>query len=100
MYIFSDNQSNINQFMKQTANGGVTINDTLISVGHPVLPFGGAGKSGIGQYHGNYGFDEFSNHRSVMKRDFDLGASYFYPPYTEKKENIVSNLLKKFSSIL
>ena len=100
MYIFSDNRSNINQFMKQTANGGVTINDTLISVGHPLLPFGGAGKSGIGQYHGKYGFEEFSNHRSVIKRDFDLGASYFYPPYTEKKENIVSNLLKKFSSIL
>lgn len=99
MYIFSDSQSNINKFMELTANGGVTINDTLISVGHPILPFGGAGKSGIGSYHGKYGFDEFSNHRSVMRRDFDLGASYFYPPYTDKKEGIVSNLLKKFSSI-
>lgn len=99
MYIFSDNQSNIKLFMEQTANGGVTINDTLISVGHPILPFGGAGKSGIGQYHGKYGFDEFSNHRSVMRRDFDLGTSYFYPPYTSKKESIVSNLLRKFSSI-
>jgi aldehyde dehydrogenase (NAD+) len=99
MYIFSEKKSNINQIMNQTVSGGVTINDTLISVGHPILPFGGAGKSGIGSYHGKYGFDEFSNHRSVMKRDFDLGTSYFYPPYTTKKEKIVSNLIQKFSSI-
>lgn len=99
MYIFSDSSSNIELFMSQTFNGGVTINDALLAVGHPTLPFGGAGKSGIGMYHGKYGFDEFSNHRPVMKRSMDLGASYFYPPYTSQKEGVVSGLLKKFSSI-
>lgn len=99
MYIFSDNSKNIELFMSQTFNGGVTINDALIGVGHPLLPFGGAGKSGLGKYHGKFGFDEFSNLRSVLKRNMDLGASYFYPPYTAKKEGIVSSLLKKFSSI-
>lgn len=99
MYIFSNNQSNIDLFMEQTCNGGVTINDALINVGQPLLPFGGAGKSGLGKYHGKFGFDEFSNLRAVMKRDLDLGTSYFYPPYTSKKEGIVSTLLKKFSSI-
>lgn len=99
MYIFSDDQTTTARLMNETINGGVTVNDTLLSVGHPLLPFGGAGKSGIGKYHGKYGFDEFTNHRSVLKREMDLGASYFYPPYNEKKENIVSNLLKKFSSI-
>lgn len=99
MYIFSDNAENIDLFMQETFNGGVTINDALLAVGHSNLPFGGAGKSGIGKYHGKYGFDEFSNHRPIMKRNYDLGASYFYPPYTDKKEGIVSNLLKKFSGI-
>lgn len=99
MYIFSDSNSNIELFMSQTFNGGVTINDALIGVGHPLLPFGGAGKSGIGKYHGKFGFDEFSNLRSVLRRNLDLGASYFYPPYTTQKEGIVSSLLKKFSSI-
>lgn len=99
MYIFSDNQQNTELFMEQTFNGGVTINDALIGVGHPLLPFGGAGKSGIGKYHGKFGFDEFSNLRSVLKRNMDLGASYFFPPYTTQKEGIVSNLLKKFSGI-
>lgn len=99
MYIFSNNSDNIEFFMSETFNGGVTINDALLAFGHPKLPFGGAGKSGIGKYHGKYGFDEFSNHRPVMKRSIDLGAAYFYPPYTESKEGIVSNLLKKFSGI-
>lgn len=99
MYIFSDNSSNIDLFMNQTFNGGVTVNDALIGVGHPLLPFGGAGKSGIGKYHGKFGFDEFSNLRPVLKRNLDLGASYFFPPYTKQKEGVVSNLLKKFSGI-
>lgn len=98
MYIFSNKQKNMDLLMDSSFNGGVTINDTLISVGHPCLPFGGAGKSGIGNYHGKYGFDEFSNHRSVMKRDLNLGVSYFYPPYDSKKEGIVSGLMDKFNS--
>jgi aldehyde dehydrogenase (NAD+) len=99
MYVFSNSSEVVEQFLAQTNNGGVTINDLLINVAHPLLPFGGAGKSGIGKYHGRFGFDEFSNLRAIMRRDFDLGASYFYPPYTEKKESLVSSLLKKFSGL-
>ena len=99
MYVFSDKQENINYLMDHTYNGGVTINDCLVAVGHPLLPFGGAGKSGIGRYHGKYGFEECSNLRPVMRRDLDLGVSYFFPPYTDKKRELVSNLLKKFSGL-
>jgi len=100
LYAFSNNQINIDYILDHTASGGVTVNDVLINLGHPSLPFGGAGKSGLGNYHGHYGFEEFSNLRPVMKRSLDLGTSYFYPPYTSKKESIVSSLLKKFSKIL
>ncbi len=99
MYIFSDSKSSMNKLMESTSNGGVTINDVLLAVGHPTLPFGGAGKSGLGRYHGEYGFEEFSHLRSVMRRDIDLGTSYFYPPYTEKKAGIVNSLLEKFGSL-
>ncbi len=98
-YVFTDNKEFENYFLENTYSGGATINDTLIGVGHPYLPFGGAGKSGIGKYHGKYGFDEFSNLRSVTKRKSDLGATYFYPPYDEKKEGIVNSLLTKLSKI-
>jgi aldehyde dehydrogenase (NAD+) len=99
MYIFSDSKSTMNTLMERTSNGGVTINDVLLAVGHPTLPFGGAGKSGLGRYHGEYGFEDFSHLRSVMRRDIDLGTSYFYPPYTDKKAGIVNSLLEKFSSL-
>lgn len=99
MYIFTESDEFQNYFLENTFSGGVTINDTLIGVGHPLLPFGGAGKSGIGKYHGKYGFEEFSNLRSVTKRSLDLGTSYFYPPYDEKKSSVVDSLLKKFSKV-
>lgn len=99
MYIFSEDQDFCDRLMNSTFNGGVTINDTLINVGHPTLPFGGAGKSGIGRYHGKYGFDEFSNLRAVMQRKADLGVSYFYPPYNAKKNKLVDSLLRRFSGL-
>ena len=98
-YVFTEDKSFENYFLENTYSGGATINDTLIGVGHPYLPFGGAGKSGIGKYHGKYGFDEFSNLRSVTKRKSDLGTTYFYPPYSEKKEGIVDSLLRKLTKI-
>lgn len=97
-YVFSDNENFSKEFISNTTSGGVTVNDVLVAVGHPLLPFGGAGKSGIGRYHGEYGFDEFSNLKSIMKRNMDLGATYFYPPYDEKKSNLVKTLLDKVTS--
>lgn len=99
-YIFSNNKENINKLINYTSNGGVTINECMMAVGHPWLPFGGAGKSGIGRYHGELGFQEFSNIRPIMRRDFDLGTSYFYPPYDKQKNSILFYLFKKFMNWL
>ena len=97
-YVFSDDENFAQEFIDNTSSGGVTVNDVLLAVGHPLLPFGGAGKSGIGRYHGEFGFEEFSILKPVMKRNMDLGASYFYPPYDEKKTNLVKTLLDKATS--
>ena len=99
MYIFSRDKDFIRSLSNQTYSGGICINDTLIHAGHPRLPLGGVGKSGIGKYHGRYGFEEFSHLRSVVKRNFDPGTTFFYPPYNIKKEGIVSALLKNFSKL-
>ena len=98
-YIFSKDQSFADYFINNTFSGGVTLNDTLIGVGHPLLPFGGAGKSGIGKYHGKYGFDEFSNQRPVLSRRRESGLRFFYPPYSKKSSGIIDWLLRRFSSI-
>lgn len=94
-YVFTDDESFANEIINYTSSGGVTVNDVLVAVGHPHLPFGGAGKSGIGRYHAEYGFEEFSILKPVLKRNMDLGATYFYPPYDENKSNLVKTLLDK-----
>jgi aldehyde dehydrogenase (NAD+) len=99
LYIFSNDEFFQESIMSQTQSGGVTINDLLINVAHAHLPFGGAGKSGIGYYHGRWGLEEFSHLRSVMSRGFDMGADYFYPPYTSKKQSMVKKLFEKISGI-
>ena len=54
-------------------------------IANPYLPFGGIGNSGIGGYHGKFSFEEFSQKRSVMRRDDHslLDVSVRYPPYTD-----------------
>ncbi|MCT4642013.1 MAG: aldehyde dehydrogenase family protein [Bacteriovoracaceae bacterium] len=99
-YVFTKNELVEKKFMNETISGGVTINDVLTNVANAKLPFGGAGKSGIGRYHGHEGFLEFSNMRSVMNKKMDLGTSYFYPPYTLKKSQHIVSLLQKLRSFL
>ena len=99
MYVFTENQSESEFFRENTHSGSLAINDSLIQVAHPNLPFGGAGKSGHGRYHGKAGFEEFSNQRAVVKRKFDSGTSYFYPPYTDNKKKLVDKLLSKFNKL-
>lgn len=99
LYVCSGDDKFLDYFLDSTCSGGATLNDTLINVGHPALPFGGAGKSGLGRYHGKHGFDEFSRLRAVSKRTRGMGADYFYPPYTKTKTSLVDWLLRKFSRL-
>lgn len=98
-YIFTKGDHFSQSIIKNTSSGGVTINDTLIAVSHPELPFGGIGASGIGKYHGEYGFLEFTNLRPILKRELNLGTSYFYPPYTYSKIKLVKKLIERFSRL-
>ena len=96
MYLFTNSQDVLEYFQANTTSGGFSVNETLLHVGHSGLIFGGAGKSGIGRYHGFEGFAELSNQRSVLIRKFDTKMSYFYPPYTDKKKKILDFLIEKF----
>lgn len=65
--------------------GGACINDTLLHIVNPNLPFGGVGKSGQGSYHGYSGFETFSHFKSVLKKGTWIDFSFRYPPYDAKK---------------
>ncbi len=93
LYIFSNNNQNIKYIIKNTSAGGTCVNDVLIHISNPKLPFGGVNGSGMGASHGIFGYKNFSHERSIM---FQAGIDFnrmIYPPYTGKEW--VLKLLKK-----
>lgn len=89
-YVFSKNKAFVEKMISTFSFGGGVINDVLVHFGNSKLPFGGVGASGLGRYHGKYGFDTFSHQKSVMKRGTWLDLKLRYAPYNGKLK-----LLKK-----
>ncbi|MBW4605859.1 MAG: aldehyde dehydrogenase family protein [Hassallia sp. WJT32-NPBG1] len=87
LYFFSINKKNQELVLQETASGGACINDTVMHLTVPALPFGGVGASGFGRYHGKAGFDTFSYQRGVLNKSFLLDLKWRYPPYLEKKKH-------------
>ena len=100
LYVFSDNDSKLDYFLGNIISGGVALNDVILHISNHHLPFGGINQSGIGNYHGEYGFKTFSHERAVLKRNLNLGVDYFYPPYTKTKESLIDSVFKKLSRFL
>ena len=59
----------------------------------PGLPFGGVGESGVGCYHGKFSFDAFSHKKAVLYRSFGGEVSARYPPFTDKKKNLLRKVV-------
>ena len=93
LYYFSENKKSINNILRCTTSGGVTINDTVIHVANGNLPFGGVGNSGMGSYHGKASFDAFTHKRSVMERGTFVEFNIRFAPYKEKI-NILKKIMK------
>ncbi|MFT4031882.1 MAG: aldehyde dehydrogenase family protein [Siphonobacter sp.] len=88
LYIFSKNSRNIRFFIHETSAGSTVINDTLIQYGNTSLPWGGVNHSGIGKSGGYFGFQEFSNARSIVRRRWG-SLHFFYPPYNKRIEDLL-----------
>ncbi|MBD2017612.1 aldehyde dehydrogenase [Microcoleus sp. FACHB-53] len=84
LYLFSHNQQHQQRVLQETSSGGVCINDTVLHVAFPLLPFGGVGSSGMGRYHGQASFETFSHQKSLLNRSFLLDLKLRYPPYQGK----------------
>ncbi|AOY05552.1 MULTISPECIES: aldehyde dehydrogenase family protein [Bacillus] len=66
LYVFSKNQDLIDNVLQHTTSGNAAINDVVVHFSDVNLPFGGVNTSGIGSYHGVYGFKEFSHEKGVF----------------------------------
>jgi len=84
LYFFSRDKQNQEKILKHISFGGGCINDTVLHVANPHLPFGGVGNSGIGNYHGKAGFETFSHRKSVLSRPFCSDIPLRFPPYKGK----------------
>ncbi|WP_145475402.1 aldehyde dehydrogenase [Staphylococcus hominis] len=84
LYLFSEDENTTNCVLEELSFGGGAINDTLMHLANPNLPFGGVGASGIGEYHGKYSFDTFSHMKSYIFKSTRLDSSIIYPPYKGK----------------
>ncbi len=88
MYIFSNNQSFINDLLNDFPSGGVCINDTLLHIASNNAPFGGVGSSGIGHYHGYYGFTTFCRPTTILKRKLKWDFQMRFRPYNGDYKNL------------
>jgi len=94
VYIFSQSRRLVNNFLKKTQSGSAGVNDTVMQIASPYLPYGGIGSSGMGRYHGRKSFETFSNMRSVLVKSNILDIWLRYPPYSKFKTKIVSFLMR------
>ncbi|WP_311775136.1 aldehyde dehydrogenase [Alkalihalobacillus sp. TS-13] len=79
LYLFSESVEQQRRVMDSLSFGGGCINDTLVHVASPYLPFGGVGESGTGSYHGKASFDAFSHQKSIVKQTNRFDIAFRYP---------------------
>lgn len=88
LYLFTNDRKLENKILNQISFGGGCINDTIIHIANPNMPFGGVGHSGIGSYHGKSSFNTFSHNRSITKK-FRLDLTLRYMPYIDWKDKAI-----------
>jgi len=83
MYLFTTRKEAERYFLRNVSFGGGCVNDTIVHLSVPRLPFGGVGESGMGCYHGKAGFDAFTHYKSVLHKSRHIDIPLRYPPYTD-----------------
>ncbi|ALF59005.1 coniferyl aldehyde dehydrogenase [Psychrobacter urativorans] len=94
LYVFGNNDYDIEQVRTRTVSGGVCVNDVIIHVAQHDLPFGGVGHSGMGAYHGKAGFERFSHLKPVFVQSKLNGLNLLLPPYGDLFKKAMALFLK------
>jgi aldehyde dehydrogenase (NAD+) len=94
MYVFSRNDGTVHELLRRTSAGGTVVNNCLIHLVNPGLPFGGAGESGFGSYHGRFGFETFSHARAVVVQKRAGLSHLFHPPYARLRKGWLGTVMQ------
>jgi aldehyde dehydrogenase (NAD+) len=94
LYVYTRSKRTAQYFLERVRFGGGCVNNGIIHLGNSHLPFAGVGYSGMGGYHGEYGFQAFSHPKSVLWSYplFDLPV--WYPPYKPGFMRLLKKLMK------
>jgi acyl-CoA reductase-like NAD-dependent aldehyde dehydrogenase len=95
LYVFTEDEDVAERILDATNSGDACVNDCSVHPLIPELPFGGVGNSGMGKYHGRWGFEAFTNARGVLYHSAKLDPGVKYPPYTEhtRERKVMDKLL-------
>jgi len=94
LYTFTSNRKTRDRILNEISFGGGVVNDAVMHLANANLPFGGVGTSGMGNYHGKFGFDTFSHFKSVLERSTLIEPPVKYPPYTNWKRKMLSWIME------
>lgn len=92
LYVFGYEKALRTTFEQKTHSGALLFNEALIHVAMDSLPFGGVGASGMGHYHGRYGFDTFSKLKPIVSKQRINSLKLIYPPYKGWLMNAIMRL--------
>jgi acyl-CoA reductase-like NAD-dependent aldehyde dehydrogenase len=92
LYFFSQDRNKQRRVLRETSSGGVCINTTMLQESTQTLPFGGVGNSGMGAYHGKFGFDTFTHHKGVFDQRLPLDM-VLRPPYHDS--GLINGILQR-----
>ncbi len=94
LYLFTKDKRMERRILREIPFGGGCINDTLLHMISPFMPFGGVGASGIGRYHGKASFDTFSHKKSVLHKSLLLDIPMRHHPYKDREKTLPRFLLR------
>lgn len=89
LYVFSRSRGNIEKVLGSTTAGGSCVNNAVVHLANPNIPFGGVGESGMGHYHGRFGFEAMSHARAVLHQTLSPSNKLLFPPYTSRSSWIM-----------
>jgi aldehyde dehydrogenase (NAD+) len=94
LYVFARRRRTVEEVLASTSSGGAVVNNVFLHWGNPHLPFGGVGASGLGSYHGIFGFRAFSHERAVVVQRWPAMTRMLFPPYGAKRSKLTGKAIK------
>ncbi|MDH6676661.1 aldehyde dehydrogenase (NAD+) [Rhodococcus sp. LBL1] len=93
-YIFTRSVRTHRRVLSEVSSGGAVVNHLSYQLLVPQLPFGGVGSSGMGRYHGRWGFETLSHRKGVLLKPFKPDPRFAYPPYTDRAAKLIRRIYR------